>query len=151
MGSRSHGFPSPLLDWSQSYRVAAFFAFKEVLADNVAIYVFSERPKNIKVGSSDAPYIYGLGPNVKAHPRHFLQKSEYTMCCLFKDDQIQVTSHQDVFADATNDQDVVWKFVIPSSERIKVLQMFDDFNLNAYSLFGTEESLLETIAMRELF
>jgi len=41
------------------------------------------------------------------------------------------------------------KFNIPSTERVKVLKFLDAFNLNAYSLFGSEESLMETIAIRE--
>jgi hypothetical protein len=42
------------------------------------------------------------------------------------------------------------KFNIPSSERHKVLRLLDEHNLNAFSLFGTEESLMETLAMRKL-
>ena len=44
----------------------------------------------------------------------------------------------------------LWKFTIPSSERTKVLQLLDSMNLNAYSLFGSEESLMDTVAFRAL-
>jgi hypothetical protein len=37
------------------------------------------------------------------------------------------------------------------SERQKVLKILDEVNVNAYSLFGSEESLMETLAVRELF
>jgi hypothetical protein len=48
-------------------------------------------------------------------------------------------------------QDVLWKFNIPSTERLKVLRLLnDDYNINAFSLFGSEESLMETMALREL-
>jgi hypothetical protein len=36
------------------------------------------------------------------------------------------------------------------SERITVLRNLDHYNLNSYSLFGTEESLVETVAQREI-
>jgi hypothetical protein len=36
--SRHNGFPSPLLDWSGSPYVAAYFAFSKATSDPVAIY-----------------------------------------------------------------------------------------------------------------
>jgi hypothetical protein len=39
---------------------------------------------------------------------------------------------------------------IPAIERVKAPGMLDRFNLNAFSLLGTDESLAESLANREI-
>ena len=57
---------------------------------------------------------------------------------------------QSMFSPENPDQDVLWKFTIPACEKLKVLELLDEYNLNAYSLFGSEESLMETMALKEV-
>jgi hypothetical protein len=149
---RHHGFPSPLLDWTASPYVAAYFAFaKAKETDNVAIYAFIDRIGSIKGGGSDRPNISIVGPNIRTHKRHFLQRSRYTLCTqFFLPSGWKFVSHEGVFKLGDQRQDVLWKIVIPASERTKVLGSLDRFNLNAYSLFGSEDSLMETLAIREI-
>ncbi|HEV7959627.1 MAG TPA: hypothetical protein VGP01_01245, partial [Rhizomicrobium sp.] len=45
----------------------------------------------------------------------------------------------------------IYKINIPATERLKVLGMLDVHNLNAFSLFGSEEGLMQTLARREFF
>ena len=40
------------------------------------------------------------------------------------------------------------KFTIPWGEREKVLRVLDDHAINAFSLFESDEALLETLALR---
>ena len=97
---RHYGFPSPMIDWTISPYVAAYFAFRRVLHDvkNVSIYVYLESKSEIslKSGGCDEPYIYQLGPYVKTDRRHFLQQCQYTICVIH-DGEWRYAPHEKAF------------------------------------------------------
>jgi hypothetical protein len=104
----------------------------------------------MKLGGSDSPCIFSVGPIIKTHKRHFRQQSRYTICAKFEAQNEWVfANHGTVFGMENREQDLLWKIVIPGSERVKVLRHFDKFSLNEFTLFDTEEGLLEMLAMRE--
>jgi len=142
-----------MIDWTSSPYVAAYFAFRRVSStiEKVSIYVFLESTSEIglKSGSSNEPGIIRFGPYVKTDRRHFIQQSEYTICILH-DGKWRYVPHEKAFARCEPDQDLLWKLNIPYSERLKVLRLLDSYNINALSLFGSAESLMETMALREI-
>ena len=148
---RHHGFPSPFLDWSHSLYVAAYFAFSNIPKDaqKVSICVFQEKPARFKSWTSSEPFIEHFGPVVPGNKRHFLQQSEYTWCVSKKvtewwfDPNPAVLMH-----DPEADQDRLLKYNIPVGEKRKALALLQQMNINAYSLFGNQEGLMQTLAFK---
>jgi hypothetical protein len=113
--------------------------------------VIFRRPENFKTGGIDQAQINALGPIVKTHRRHFRQQSRYTVCGEFiTKSGWYFAQHQDVFDRDVPKQDLTWKIIIPASERITVLAALTSMNINAFSLFDSEESLMEMLAVEHI-
>ncbi|WP_315876664.1 FRG domain-containing protein [Acaryochloris sp. 'Moss Beach'] len=112
---RHHGFPSPLLDWSRSFYVAAFFAFQKPIPpeDKIAIFVYIERPEGTKFVHHLDPTIISLPPFTSAHKRHYAQQAEYTICAQWNEGNGYILRpHSDVLDLNIESQDMLTKITL---------------------------------------
>ena len=149
--ARHHGFPSPLLDWSESPYIALYFAFAENSpSTDASVFAYVSTPEGFKSGSVSSPKILQIGPYATTHARHFTQQAQYTICVQSIDGNLQYNPHESVFSSGNDSQDLLRKITLPSSMRVEVLRRLQLMNINAYSLFGSDESLMRMLAFKEI-
>ncbi len=144
---RHHGFPTPLLDWTMSPYIAAYFAFRDVnrlnpLGRKTRVFVFDfeswrkaySQPDDLK---SVSPYVSVLRPFAKYNPRQITQNCVYT-----------ITNVPDVQAHIlrlTKNVDFLYQFNFSSDIKDEVMSELDLMGISEMNLYPGLDGLCRTM------
>ncbi len=144
---RERGFPSPLLDWSVSPHIALFLAFRHATFDEeVAIYV----SQGVS-GDGDTNVVSTPGPLLTVHGGHFMQHCRYTLAIKKINSEWFYCPHEEALArQGDSHPGSTLRITMPGYLKYDVLKRLHKMDINAYSLYGTEEGLMEKLAFTEI-
>lgn len=141
-----HGFPTPLLDWSLSPYIAAYFAFADVIdakpqSEHISIYVFDflkwiSRWRPIYDYTVTDAHVSVLKPKSLGNRRQLHQQGFYYMWTNVSDIERHVR-----LLEQSQKETYLEIYRIPASEKFYAITDLEVMGITAFSLFGTTDAL----------
>ncbi len=139
-----NGFPTPLIDWTFSPYIAAYFAFEGInhfspQNEKVAIYSFHQEAwlntfKQTYDWEIEEPHVTVLQPNYRGNPKQMLQQGTFIFT-----NQPNVESH--IRHNENDERLFLHKYEISVKERGKVFKELNAMNISAMQLAPSMESV----------
>lgn len=145
-----YGFPTPLLDWSLSPYIAAYFAFRDIddispASDNVRIYIFdsSEWIQSYEqiydLREPTKSFVSVIRPVAKNNERLIVQRGAYTVTNVN-----DMESHL-LTLGTQNSKTFLYVIDIPVSEKPKVMKDLNLMGINEMTLFPGLDGICKTL------
>lgn len=142
---RHHGFPTPMIDWTESHYIALFFACEDFATSETdgKIVVYNERLTG-RIGGNDIPELRRIGKYVETDKRHFAQQSQYLIPIIYED-KWKFIPFQGVLDNDKNDYDFI-ELEIDKESKMSLIRGLRQMNINRYTMYLDEDSLIRNFA-----
>lgn len=143
---RHHGFPSPILEWSSSQYIAAFFALIDEEQEgkgDIAIFMLKQSYPTGPGGPN--PYLVTFNKFLNTTKRHFVQQCFYTVCIRNERSKYYFVPHEE----ASNEGIQVVKYIIKNVNDDKVLEKLKKMNISHYSMYDSVSEYITYIRRKK--